>query len=110
MALPEPTIFDGIEIGDMTWMGGPRVKRVPISSLGGYHVSWKDLAITVLAEEMKAHVYLKNPADKLKSWVTPLVSITKPDHAPVILSEMSMEAALTDPIALRLWANILSGN
>jgi len=36
--------------------------------------------------------------------VTPLVEITAPGNAPVILSEMSTDAALTDPIALRLWA------
>jgi len=40
--------------------------------------------------------------------VTPLVEITAPGNAPVILSEMSTDAALTDPIALRLWANLLA--
>ena len=101
-------VFDGIEIGDMSWMGGPSVARVPISSFGGYHVDWKDPSLTVLAEEMRAHGYLSTPSDKLKSWVTPLVEIKKDGDAPVILSEMSIDAALTDPIALRLWANLLS--
>ena len=58
---------------------------------------------------MKAHGYLETPGDKLKSWVTPLVEIQPEGAAPVILSEMSVEAALTDPIALRLWANLLCG-
>ena len=70
---------------------------------------WKDQKLTVLAEEMKAHGYLNTPKDKLKSWVTPLVSIRQGDGR-VILSEMSIDAALTDPIALRLWANLLSMN
>ena len=64
--------------------------------------------LTVLAEEMKAHGYLKTPKDKLKSWVAPLVEIRMEDAAPVILSEMSIEAALEDPVAVRLWANLLS--
>jgi hypothetical protein len=109
MLVPESPAFDGVEIGDLAWMGGPSVKRIPVSSLGGYHVVWKNPALTVLAEEMKAHGYLTNPADKLESWVTPLVSIRKNGQTPVILSEMSVKAALTDPIALRLWANLIRG-
>jgi hypothetical protein len=108
MLVPESPVFDGVEIGDLAWMGGPSVRRVPVSSLGGYHVAWKNAALTVLAEEMKAHGYLKDPADKLKSWVAPLVLIHRKGGVPVILSEMSVEAALTDPLALRLWANLVS--
>ena len=104
---PESPVFDGIEIGDMAWMGGPTVERVPISSLGGYHVNWTNSELTVLAEEMKAHGYLKTPKDKLKYWVAPLVQIQAEGSALVILSEMSIDAALTDPIGLRLWANLL---
>ena len=109
MKVDESPVFDGIEIGDMAWMGGPTVERVPISSLGGYHVNWTDPALTVLAEEMKAHGYLKTPKDKLKYWVTPLVKIQSEGAAPVILSEMSLEAVANDPIGLRLWANLLRG-
>jgi hypothetical protein len=108
MRVSESPVFNGIEIGDMAWMGGPAVERVPVSSLGGYHVEWKHPALTVLAEEMKAHGYLKTPKDKLKSWVTPLVEIRPEGKTSVILSEMSVEAAMNDPIALRLWANLLS--
>jgi hypothetical protein len=107
MLVPESPVFNGIEIGDMAWMGGPSVKRVPLSSLGGYHVAWKNPNLTVLAEEMKAHGYLNAPGEKLKSWVTPLVSIQQGDLR-IILSEMSVDDALTDPMALRLWANLLS--
>jgi hypothetical protein len=108
MRVSESPVFNGIEIGDMAWMGGPAVERVPVSSLGGYHVEWKHPALTVLAEEMKAHGYLKTPKDKLKSWVTPLVEIRPEGKTSVILSEMSVEAAMNDPVALRLWANLLS--
>jgi hypothetical protein len=109
MLVPESPVFSGIEIGDLAWLGGPTVPRVPVSSRGGYHVAWTNPDLTVLAEEMKAHGYLNTPNDKLKSWVTPLVEIRSPKNAPVILSEMSMEAALADPMALRLWANVLAG-
>ncbi|WP_168442037.1 glycosyl hydrolase 2 galactose-binding domain-containing protein [Pontiella desulfatans] len=110
MLVAESPVFDGIQVGDLAWMGGPNVARVPVSSFGGYHVDWKNPSLTVLAEEMRAHGYLQNPSDKLKSWVTPLVQIRSDGTAPVLLSEMSAEAALTDPIALRLWANVLKGN
>ena len=109
MLLPESPVFDGIQIGNLSWLGGPSVSRVPVSSTGGYHVNWKSPDLAVLAEEMKAHGYLNTPREKLKFWVTPLVSIQQEGSAPVILSEMSIDAALTDPVALRLWANLLSG-
>jgi len=109
MVMDESPVFDGIEIGDMAWMGGPAVATVPVSSRGGYQVAWKDRALTVLAEEMRPHGYLKSPQDKLKYWVTPLVRIQEEGAAPVILSEMLLENAPNDPVALRLWANLLSG-
>jgi len=108
MHVAESPVFNGIEVGDLAWMGGPTVERVPVSSFGGYHVNWKHPSLTVLAEEMRAHGYLKTPKDKLKYWVAPLVQIQAEGSAPVILSEMSVDVALTDPIALRLWANLLS--
>jgi beta-galactosidase len=104
MLVPESPIFDGMEIGDMAWMGGPSVETVPLSSLGGYHVAWENTDLTVLAEEMNAHGYLDTPKDKLKSWVSPLVEINVGEGR-VILTEMSLNTALADPLALRLWAN-----
>lgn len=107
MKVDESPVFDGIEIGDLSWMGGPTVERVPVSSKGGYQVKWKNPDLTVLAEEMRAHGYLKKPTDKLKYWVAPLVQIQPEGSAPIILSEMSMKAVANDPIGLRLWANLL---
>lgn len=107
MLVPESPVFDGIEIGDLAWWGGPSAERVPISSRGGYHVAWRNPGLTVLAEEMRAHGYLTSPIDKLKSWVTPLVSIRQEGTTPTVLCEMSVDAAGGDPIALRLWANLL---
>ncbi|MCU0857537.1 MAG: hypothetical protein MUC65_03930 [Pontiellaceae bacterium] len=109
MLLPESPVFAGIQIGDLSWLGGPSVKRVPVSSSGGYYVAWKNPNLAVLAEEMNAHGYLDKPTDKLTYWVTPLVAIQQAGSTPVILSEMSIDTALTDPVALRLWANLLSG-
>lgn len=107
MLKEESPVFDGIEIGDLAWMGGPEVNGVPISSRGGYQVNWKARGLSVLAEEMQAHGYLKTPEDKLKYWVAPLLEINPAGTTPVVLSEMAVETALTDPIALRLWVNLL---
>ncbi len=109
MRVTESSVFDGIQIGDLAWMGGPSVQTIPFSATGGYRVEWKHPSLSVLAESMKEHGYLQKPTDKLKHWMTPLVEIHEDGSTPVILSEMSVENAQGDPIALRLWANLLSG-
>jgi hypothetical protein len=109
MRVDESPVFDGIQIGDLSWMGGPSVRTVPYSATGGYHVEWQNPSLHVLAESMNRHGYLKKPTDKLNYWMTPLVEIHENGSVPVILSEMSIRDALTDPVALRLWANLLAG-
>ncbi|MGB0371552.1 MAG: glycoside hydrolase family 2 protein [Opitutales bacterium] len=110
MLVDESPVFDGIDIGEMAWMGGPVTSSVPLSATGGYQVDWKRPEVTVLAEEMRAHGYLKTPTDKLKYWVAPLVKIQKNKDSALILSEMSLDAALVDPIAMRLWSNLIKGD
>ena len=108
MSAEESPVFDGLKIGDMAWMGGPSAPKVPYSSVGGYHVYWKNPALSVLAEQTRDHGYLRVPSDRLGSWVTPLVRIQEAGLTPVILSEISLNAVAADPVALRFWANLIA--
>jgi hypothetical protein len=106
MLIPESPVFDGLEPLDLAWfeLGGGRLPR----ACGGvYQVETGRGDTTMLAEVVDIHGYLKTSADLAKYRGTPLVQLND-GKGKVIASEMMLFEALRDPIAGRLFGNLLN--
>jgi hypothetical protein len=105
MHIPESPVFDGLEPLDLAWfeLGGGRIPR---ACRGVYHVESQRADTSMLAEVIDIHGYLKTPADLAKYRGTPLVQLND-GKGTLIASEMMLFEAQQDPIAARLFANLI---
>jgi hypothetical protein len=105
MLIPESPAFVGLEPLDLAWfeMGE---RRIPRACQGVYQVEAQRDDTSMLAEVIDIHGYLKTPADLAKYRGTPLVQLND-GRGRIIASEMMLLEAQTDPIAGRLFGNII---
>jgi hypothetical protein len=105
MFIPESPAFDGIEPLDLAWfeMGE---RRVPRACQGVYQIEPQRDDTSMLAEVIDIHGYLKMPADLAKYRGTPLVQLNE-GKGRIIASEMMLLEAPQDPIAGRLFGNLV---
>jgi hypothetical protein len=106
MLIPESPVFDGLEPLDLAWfeLGGGRLPR---ACRGVYQVETGRGNTTMLAEVVDIHGYLKTSTDLAKYRGTPLVQLND-GKGKVIASEMMLFEALQDPIAGRLFGNLVN--
>jgi hypothetical protein len=109
MDIPESDIFDGLEPLD-TRNFNNNERELPAVTSGAYRIN-RSPNVEALASFTKIHGYLSGGIeerttrlDKIKGF--PIVKIK--DKGSVILSEMMLNKAATDPIAGRLLVNYLS--
>lgn len=63
--------------------------------------------ITPLCTYLRPHVYITSPEEELKEMNgVPLVEIRR--NGPIIASELELNAGVRDPVAARVFVNILS--
>jgi len=105
MHIPEATAFDELLPLDLAWfhLGSGTVPR---ACRGVYTVDQEDGQLTMLATVVDIHGYLKKPSELETIRGTPLVSITS-GKGVLIASEMFLLEAIGDPIADRLYKNLI---
>jgi hypothetical protein len=105
MHVPESPVFDGLDLLDLAWfeLGGGRLPR---ACRGVYQIESQRADTSMLAEVVDIHGYLKTPADLAKYSGTPLVHL-EAGKGRLIASEMMLFEAPQDPIAGRLFANLI---
>jgi hypothetical protein len=101
--IPESPVFNGLQILDLAWFElGNRQK--PIACRGTYRPA---VGTTPLAWQCDRHAYLSKPEDILPISGSPLLEIRQ-GQGRLIASEMAFEANPNDPIARRLFNNVIT--
>ncbi len=95
----------GLEALDLSWfeLGA---KTIPTACSGGYAIDRGRDDVVALADSCDFHGYLKKEQDIVKFSGVPLVEMDL-GKGRVVASEMTLEAAPSDPIARRLLGNLL---
>jgi hypothetical protein len=106
MCIPESPAFDGIDPLDLAWFELGE-ERIPKACQGVYEIESQRADISMLAESIDIHSYLRTPADLAKYRGTPLVQLND-GKGKVIASEMMLFEAPQDPIAGRLLGNLIN--
>lgn len=104
MNTKESSVFDGIEPLDLSWFSDGR--NVPYAANGRYSVDRLSPNVTVLAETLKWHGYIKSPLDYRKMGGTPLFAV-KVGQGNILVSQLRYDAIGFDPIDARLMSNLL---
>jgi hypothetical protein len=107
MLIPESKLFNKLQLRDLDWFGLNPSDNIPYSSTGGYNVNWEDESVTVYAESIQPHGYLTTQMDIQKYWSSPLVSVKKGNYK-ILLCDISTTVAVSDSLALKLFANIFN--
>ena len=105
MKIPESVVFDGIEPLDLSWFACEG-RGIPRACTGTYNVNKEREDVVVLAEAIDIHGYLKTPQDVIQISGSPLLEL-RLGRGLVIASEMVLEAAAADPVAGRLFRNLI---
>lgn len=105
MHVPESPVFDGLDLLDLAWFELGE-GRLPRACRGVYQIESQRADTSMLAEVVDIHGYLKTPADLAKYSGTPLVHL-EAGKGRLIASEMMLFEAPQDPIAGRLFANLI---
>ncbi|NOW93639.1 glycoside hydrolase family 2 protein [Mucilaginibacter sp. SG564] len=107
--IPESSIFDGIEPLEIRYLNNNQPESPSVIS-GAYRIN-RDAHVEALASFIKIHGYLSGNVnermralDKIKGF--PIVKINDGKGA-VLLSEIRLDKAITDPVAGRLLINML---
>ncbi|NHA02398.1 glycoside hydrolase family 2 [Mucilaginibacter sp. HC2] len=107
--IPESPVFDGIEPLEMRYLNN-NLRESPSVVSGAYRIN-RDAHVEALASFIKIHGYLSgnvtermHALDKIKGF--PIVKIND-DRGAVLLSEIRLDKAVTDPVAGKLLVNML---
>ena len=105
MQIPESPVFDGLEPLDLSWFElGPSC--IPRACSGTYEVDRSRLEVTTLAHECMLHPAV--PAGRFFAIAgAPIVQIQL-GKGVILASEMLLDARDRDPVAARLFRNMLS--
>jgi len=106
MNRPGSSVFDGIEPLDMSWFQ-VEPGRQAYATAGVYVLDRADTDITDLADFCEIHAYLQKPADVLQYTGTALLE-AKVGKGGIIASELMISAGEADPIARRLFTNMIT--
>lgn len=99
-------VFDGLEPLDLAWFQlSPDVQAWTMSGYYAFDPKNKDL--NVLADFCAFHNYLTSRDDIYHYVGSPLVE-AKVGKGSIVASEMMLEAGRIDPVARRLWANLIA--
>jgi beta-galactosidase len=108
MDIPESPVFDGIEPLETRYFNNNK-RESPSAISGAFRIN-RNPNVEALASFIKIHGYLSgnvneriNRLDQIKGF--PIVKIK--DHGDVLLSEIRLDKALTDPVAGKLLVNML---
>ncbi len=105
MHVPESPIFDGIEPLDLSWFQqGPH--EIPRACRGAYRIDRSHNGVTVLADVVDQHGYLRSPEQVGAISGSPLIGLHV-GKGMVLASEMAVDASPNDPIAGRLLGNLV---
>lgn len=105
MHLPEHSAFDGVEPFDMAWWQ-QEGRTLPIVCRRSYRFKSTE-GITPLCTYLRPHVYISSPEEELKEMNgVPLAEIRR--NGSIIASELELNAGVRDPIAGRVFVNLLS--
>ena len=109
MDIPESPIFDGIEPLEIRYLNNNQRESPSVIS-GAYRIN-RDGHVEALASFIKIHGYLSGNVnermrtlDKIKGF--PIVKIND-GKGVVLLSEIRLDKAITDPVAGKLLVNML---
>jgi hypothetical protein len=106
MHIPESPVFDQLAPLDLAWFELGE-GRVPRACQGVYQIESRRSDTSMLAEVVDIHAYLKTPADLAQFSGTPLIQL-EVGKGRLIASEMMLLEAAQDPIAGRLFANLIN--
>lgn len=106
MRVPESPVFEGIDPLDIAWweLGSGQLPRV---CAGTHQVVTGSKGLSVLAEVVNTHGYLKGPSDFARISGASLLEINTGDGRWMACELMLLECAPYDPIAGRLLNNLL---
>ncbi len=106
MHVPESSVFADLAWRDLAWfeLGAG---EVPQACRGVYQVDRNRVEVTVLADQCDIHGYLKKPSDVLEHSGSPLLEV-KLGQGRILVSEMQLETRRNDPVAGRLFANLVT--
>jgi hypothetical protein len=103
--IPESPVFNGLQVLDLAWFElGNRQK--PIACHGTYRPVKDTVDVSSLAWECDRHAYLSKPGDILPISGSPLLEI-RHGQGRLVASEMVFAANDQDPIARRLFNNVI---
>jgi beta-galactosidase len=102
---PESPVFDGLEPLDLCWFPVVPGKRA-YACEGVYSLDRSFKNVVELASFCEIHAYLKKPDDVLAYTGAPLIEASVGEGI-IIASEMMISAGITDPIANRLFNNLI---
>jgi hypothetical protein len=105
MHIPESPVFDGIKPLDLSWfeMGAG---KIPTACTGRYLINGAQPEVLPLADQCDPHGYLKKSTDIQKYSGHPLIEIHE-GKGFIVASEMNLEAQAHDPVAGRLYSNLI---
>jgi len=103
--VPESPVFSGIKPLDLAWFEASG-RQLPIACTGIYKLMAAHPDTTELAWQCDIHGYLNNRLDIASISGTPLLEIVS-GQGRLIASEMALEAGQADPIARRVFSNII---
>ncbi|MGN7988779.1 glycoside hydrolase family 2 protein [Pedobacter sp. 22226] len=108
MEIPESTVFKGIEPMELRYFNNNERQNPTVSS-GAYHIN-RGTGVEALAAFTKVHGYLEGNIDQRTKTLDairgfPVVKVT--DKGTAILSEMLLTKGNTDPIAAKLFVNMV---
>jgi hypothetical protein len=108
MDIPESPVFDGIDPLEIRYLNNNQRESPSVIS-GAYRIN-RDAHVEALASFIKIHGYLSgnvnermHTLDKIKGF--PIVKIN--DGGGMLLSEIRLDKAITDPVAGKLLVNML---
>jgi hypothetical protein len=106
MHIPEASAFDGLQPLDLAWweLGGGAIPQV---CRGSYQIDNGRSDVRAIADAIDFHGYLNGPADFAKISGSPLVEIRMGKGRIVASEMMLLEASQSDPIAKKLFGNLV---
>ena len=102
---PGSAVFDGIEPLDLSWLQ-VEAGRKAYACAGVYTLDRSAKTVVELAAFCAIHAYLEKQADVLQYTGTPLLEASL-GSGTVLASEMMISAGVNDPIARRLFTNMI---
>ncbi|MDD4922360.1 MAG: glycoside hydrolase family 2 TIM barrel-domain containing protein [Bacteroidales bacterium] len=110
MEVPESPVFDGIGLMDLRYFNNG-IREMPVVCHAAYSVQ-RNVNVLELANQTKIHGYINGSMSERSDYVKtikgfPLLQVSH-NKGVAILSEMSTEKAMTDPVAGKLLTNMIN--